>query len=104
MIPDPKSAQLLSYLEDEKNKRGHQRPEPGYTGVGYWWNAYPVYLGGGNTMYGAMNNIPNGPQEVADIQGSKIGSAATEAGATTDGNSSGASGVGGAAADAGVGV
>lgn len=98
MIPDPKSAQLLSYLEAEQNKRGHQKPEPGYSGVGYWWNGYPTYLGGGNTMYGAMNPVPNGPNNVVDVQGSKIGAAAEEAGATSDGENSGASGVGGLSA------
>jgi hypothetical protein len=104
MIPDPKSAQLLSYLEAKKNKHGHQIPESGYAGVGYWFNGYPVYLGGGNTMYGAMNPVPNGPNNVADVQGSKLEGAAQEAGATSDGQNSGTSGTGGPGADSETGI
>jgi len=104
MIPDPKNSQLNSYMEAELRARGHQHVESGYSGAGYSWNGYPTYLGGGNTMYGAMNPVPNGPNQVADIQGSAVGTAAQEAGATSDGENSGASGVGGAAATSATGV
>lgn len=55
MLPDKRQNQLASYYEAEIARRGNQRPEHGYSGIGYWWYGYPVQVAS-TTGYGAMSN------------------------------------------------
>jgi len=36
----------LQLREAAMRRSSHDRPEPGYSGTGYWWNNYPAYVGG----------------------------------------------------------
>lgn len=57
MLPDKKQSQLASYYEAEIRQRGNQKPEPGYSGIGFWWYGYPVQTAS-TTEYGALSNAP----------------------------------------------
>lgn len=55
MLPDKRQNQLASYYEAEIASRGNQKPEPGYSGIGYWWYGYPIQVAS-TTGYGALSN------------------------------------------------
>jgi hypothetical protein len=93
MLPSPEQTQLLSYYEAEMRKQGHQNREKGFSGMGYWFPSYPVYIGA-LSGYGSMSTaLPPIPEQAQPDADSKIASVSYEAGATSDGQSMGASGV-----------
>ena len=55
MLPDKKQNQLASYYEEEIMQRGNQKPQTGYSGIGYWWYGYPVQVAS-TTGYSALSN------------------------------------------------
>jgi hypothetical protein len=84
--------QLAPYYEAELRKRGHQYPQSGFAGIGYWYWGYPTYIGGMG-INGALTTVtyPQGDQAQPDAD-SKMNGAISEAGADTSGVNSGASG------------
>jgi hypothetical protein len=90
-----KNSQMAPYFEAEMRRNGHQMPEAGYSGIGYWYSGYPSYLGATNAYSspGAAYPPDAGAQAQPDAD-SPITGAASETGATSSGDSSGASGAG----------
>jgi len=97
-----KNSQMAPYFEAEMRRNGHQMPESGYSGIGYWYSGYPAYIGATNAYSSPSQIVPPdaGVQAQPDA-GSPIAGAASEAGATSDGQNSGASGTAAAASSAG---
>jgi hypothetical protein len=75
MLPDKKQSQLASYYEAEIMRRGNQKPEPGYSGIGFWWYGYPVQVSS-TTGYGALSNASTAAGQTAS--GGNIVDAATD--------------------------
>jgi hypothetical protein len=82
----PLSLEQFDFLKEEKKqlKRSGQIPEPGYSGMGYFWQMYPLYVG----TYQGTSTTPDVAPETLLTQAtpdSKLGLAAQEAGATATG-------------------
>jgi hypothetical protein len=93
VLPSPEQAQLLKYYEAEMRKYGRQKPEKGFSGMGYWFPSYPVYIGALSEFGSMASALPPTPEQAQPDADSKIASVSLEAGATSDGQSMGASGV-----------
>lgn len=93
MLPSPEQNQLFEYYEAEMRKYGHQKPEKGFSGMGYWFPSYPVYIGALSGFGSMASALPPTPEQAQPEPDSKISLASAEAGATSDGQAMGASGV-----------
>lgn len=78
-------------LEPKLRKYGNQIPERGFSGAGYWWFNYPVYVGTAQGTSSLTTALPYMDQAQPDAD-SKMNGAISEAGADTSGVNSGASG------------
>jgi hypothetical protein len=92
VIPYAPDSQLAPYYEAEMRKRGNQTPQTGYSGMGYWYYGYPAYVGSMGMIGSLTTALPPGDQAQPEPD-SKIALASAEAGATSDGQSMGTSGV-----------
>lgn len=93
---------MAPYFEAEMRRNGHQTPEAGYSGIGYWYSGYPAYIGASNGYSEPGTGYPSAASTQAQPDtDSPITGAAAESGATSDGQNSGASGTAASASGAG---
>jgi hypothetical protein len=79
-------------LEAQMREYGKQIPERGFSGAGYWWSEYPTYTGS-SAMFNGVTTAAPWSEQAQPEAGSKMSGAIAEAGATTSGVNSGASGI-----------
>jgi hypothetical protein len=78
-------------LEPKMRAYGNQIPESGFSGAGYWWYGYPSYTGS-SAMFNGVTTAAQWSDQAQPEADSKMAGAISEAGATTSGVNSGASG------------
>lgn len=73
MLPNIDHNQLTPYYESEMRRRGNQKPENGFSGMGYWWYGYPGYIGGISNFAADAGDPGSNMEAVSETSFAKVG-------------------------------